>query len=477
MGAQEAQLGRSCCLTMFGKKSGVILVQSRLRACCSFRGRSQTDRPLFMSPSLGYMIKDVILSSEQRAVDDLVKKGFNVLVTGAAGTGKSTLLNTLRKRHGAALAVVASTGIAAMNVGGTTLHSFAGLGLGADPADVIAARIFENKEGRVYRNIAKTDILAIDEISMISADLLDLVDELFRLVRDEMEPFGGMQVVCFGDFLQLPPVSRGTPSKFAFEAKSWKAGDFKTLMLTKVFRQSDQQFADALLRLRVGDIHHPAVNLLASRSNIELPKDGIRPVIIETHNKNVDEQNLVELELIEGTEFSFKSVDRGSPKAVERLNRDCLAPEQLRLKKGAQVMLLANLDFDGGLANGSLGVVSKISESEITVKFPKAGEVKMERREYATTNNGQVLATRLQFPLRLSYAISSHKAQGLTLDRILVRMGNAFDYGQAYVAVSRVKTLEGLFMQKTTRHAFRAHPRAVEFYRRAEEVRAEQLAA
>ena len=140
-------------------------------------------------------------------------------------------------------------------------------------------------------------------------------------------------------------------------------------------------------------------------------------------------------------------------------------------------MLLANLDMDAGLANGSLGVVVKISETEITVNFPKAGEVKLERREYSITNNGQVLATRLQYPLRLSYAISSHKAQGLTLDRILVRMGNAFDYGQAYVAVSRVKTLEGLFMQKTTRHAFRAHPRAVEFYRKAEEARAAELAA
>ena len=229
--------------------------------------------------------------------------------------------------------------------------------------------------------------------------------------------------------------------------------------------------------MRVGDINHPAVNLLASRSNIPLPEDGIRPVIIETHNKSVDEQNIVELDLLEGKELAYKSIDRGSPKSIERLNRDCLAPELLRLKKGAQVMLLANLDMDAGLANGSLGVVVKISETEITVNFPKAGEVKLERREYSITNNGQVLATRLQYPLRLSYAISSHKAQGLTLDRILVRMGNAFDYGQAYVAVSRVKTLEGLFMQKTTRHAFRAHPRAVEFYRKAEEARAAELAA
>jgi ATP-dependent DNA helicase PIF1 len=423
------------------------------------------------------MSKQITLSAEQQAVDQAVKRGDNVLATGAAGTGKSTLLNAMRRRYNDALTVVASTGIAAMNVGGTTLHSFAGLGLGTDSAEVIADRILGAKESRVYRNIVHTDILAIDEISMISAELLDLIDELFRLVRDDMEPFGGMQIVAFGDFLQLPPVSRGSQSKFAFEAKAWNAGRFRTLMLTRVYRQADQQFADALMRLRVGDIHHPAVNLLASRSNIPLPKDGIRPVIIETHNKNVDEQNTAELDLLPGKEFAFKALDRGGLKAMERLNRDCLAPETLRLKIGAQVMLLANVDLESGLANGSLGVVTKLDEKEIAVKFPKAGTVTMERREYSITNNGQVLATRNQYPLRLSYAITSHKAQGLTLDRILVRMGNVFDYGQAYVAVSRVKTLEGLYMQKTTRHAFRAHPRAVEFYRSAEASRVADLAA
>ena len=135
-------------------------------------------------------------------------------------------------------------------------------------------------------------------------------------------------------------------------------------------------------------------------------------------------------------------------------------------------MLLANLDMSAGLANGSLGVVEKLGESEVVVRFPKAGAITLDRREFSVTNNGTVLASRMQYPLRLSYSISSHKCQGLTLDRILVRMSQAFEYGQAYVAVSRVKTLEGLYMQKTTRHAFKAHPRAVEFYRKAEQAAA-----
>lgn len=406
------------------------------------------------------------LSPEQVAVEDDIHDGYHVLATGPAGSGKSTLLNRLSERYGDRMCVTAFTGIAAMNVGGTTFNSFAGLGRGEDSPDSIADEIMR-AEGRAFRNITQCELLAIDEVSMVSGELLDTANQVFKQVRGNNCPFGGVQLALFGDFLQLPPVSRGRkPATFAFESRAWAEAEINAHIFTKVYRQANQPFVDALGRLRVADLHHPSIGMIAKRNNIAMPNDGIRPVIIHTHNEDVGRLNLIELAKLPGNEETFESYDTGRPNALERLDRECLAPKMLRLREGAQVMLLANLDAGAGLMNGSLGEVVEMQETEILVRFGRS-VVSIEQRNFQIQNNGDVLATRLQFPLRLAYAITSHKAQGLSLDRIQCFLNGSFEAGQAYTAVSRVKTLEGLFLRNSTRRAFRAHPKAVAFYEKA----------
>lgn len=411
---------------------------------------------------------EITFSKEQKRFLDDVLAGSNVLATGPAGSGKSTVLSFLRGQLRSRLSVCASTGVAALNVHGTTIHSFAGLGLGGESAETIAESILSKQRSRPYRNITRCAVLAIDEISMVSGELFDKIDYVFRKVRENETPFGGVQLVLFGDFLQLPPISRGPePATFAFESAAWTRAGIVTWIFTRVFRQADQPFADALGRLRVGDIHHPSIALIAARNNLPVPADGIRPVVIHTHNIDVDRLNLAELEKLPGPEYSFAAKETGSPEGKERLDRDCLAPATLRLKTDAQVMLLTNLSPEEGLVNGSLGIVTSIDDEEIHVRFGKGKSVKMAPHAWTIKNNDQVVAERSQFPLRLAYALSCHKTQGMTLDRIECHLGKTFEYGQAYVAVSRVKTLEGLFLRRSTRQSFRAHPKAVAFYEEA----------
>lgn len=377
----------------------------------------------------------VVLSREQASAFKDIVDGHNVLISGPAGTGKSTLLAKARERFGRRMAVTASTGIAALNVGGTTLHTFAGLGLGKAPAHFLAKKIIE-AEGRAFRNIRDCRMLSIDEISMASADLLDKVDQIFRLVRGEDRPFGGVQLLAFGDFCQLPPVAKEEedgsfiPAKaeFAFRARVWAAAHFRTWVLTKTFRQQDQAFADALGCLRVGDIYNPKVDVIAARVGVRPPNDGIRPTIIHTHNKEVDAINVDELAKLPGPEKTYSAIDSGYPEAQTRLDRDCLAPKVLRLKVGAQVMLLANINLDEGLANGRMGVVTSLSKG-IHVRFDKDAEpVAIDLHEWEVLNNEAVLAKRSQYPLRLAWAITSHKCVSadtrIATDRGLLRIGD-----------------------------------------------------
>lgn len=402
-------------------------------------------------------------SPEQEEILTLIQKGRNVLVTGSAGTGKSTLLKHLDERMEGKLPVCASTGIAAVQVGGLTLHSWAGLGLADQSAEDTAA----NMGGAARKRIKAAKILAIDEISMIDAKLFDMLDTVFQTIRNKRLPFGGVQLVLFGDFLQLPPVSKSGWSGFAFESRAWGSARIETRVLRKVWRQADQVFVDILNELRIGDPDGVAEALLRTRLNPDDPAPEIRAVEIHTHNKAVDEENERQLRALVGPIITHKAGSSGDPYKQKALRKNCLAPEELRLRKGAQVMLLWNVAPLEGLANGSIGVIESFAKGTNfpTVKFSNGERREIGLKRWQTKVGDDVLAEYVQVPLRLAYAVTVHKSQGMTLDKIRVHLRRSFEHGQAYVALSRARTLEGLFIESIGE--IKAHPSAVEFYRNA----------
>lgn len=409
-------------------------------------------------------MNEIALSDEQEAVMNDITEGRNVLVTGSAGTGKSTILRELNRRFNGTLPVTGSTGIAAVNVGGSTIHSWAGLGLGEDSAENLAERHFTGR-GKAYKRITGSRILAIDEISMIHGDLFETMEELFRLLREDSRPFGGVQMVLFGDFLQLPPVSRGRDLRFAFQTQAWSNAKFRVHCLRRVFRQQDAEFSNVLNEIRVGNLTAAARRMLSSRLGAADPHPEVEPVVVYTHNADVDATNERRLEQIPGREEQYKARDDGDDSALKTLQKNCLAPALLRLKVGAQVMLLQNIDPGAGLANGSIGTVEFFDADNMPfVRFNNGQGITVGRHHWEIRMGDQILASRTQLPLRLAWSITAHKSQGMTLDKVAVHLDRAFDYGQSYVALSRARTLGGLFIRSSKLGCIKAHPEAVKFY-------------
>jgi hypothetical protein len=267
---------------------------------------------------------------------------------------------------------------------------------------------------------------------------------------------------------QLPPVSKDTPQQFAFQSQAWTTADIRVALLTKVFRQSDRAFSEALNRIRVGELCDDTIALLRSRVKAPDPDPTVEPVTVYTHNEDVERLNHRRLAQIDAEERSWEATDWGEAGALRTIQKNCLAPAQLKLKPGAQVMLLWNIDTESGLANGSIGVVESFSQHTQLpiVKFLNGERSEIEKRSWEIKTGGAILASRTQIPLRLAYAITAHKSQGMTLDKIRVHLDRAFEYGQSYVALSRARTLEGLFIESTKAGCIKAHPAAVEFYER-----------
>ncbi|MEO5950249.1 MAG: PIF1 family ATP-dependent DNA helicase [Candidatus Saccharimonadales bacterium] len=386
---------------------------------------------------------------------EIMLAGESVLLTGPAGAGKTFVLNQfirIAKNEGKHISVTATTGLAATHLGGTTIHSWAGIGV----LDELPSRFADNIAKGRREIIEKTDVLIIDEISMLHDYRLDMVDEACRLVRKKPDvPFGGIQLIMSGDFFQLPPINRGDTRAggFVVHSKVWEELDPTVCYLQEQHRQDDEQLLDILNALRAGDIRrHHAEQLLARVDEVP-PADMI---LTELHTVNVDVDRLNERKLDElsGDELFYTQTTTGNDNYVENLQRSVLAPATLRLKKGALVMSVKN-SLDRKYANGSLGTVSGFEPSTEypIVEFYNGRTVTMQPDTWELRDGDKKRASISQIPLRLAWAITVHKSQGMTLDAARIDLRKAFVEGMGYVALSRVKNLRNLYLHGINRIA------------------------
>jgi len=427
------------------------------------------------------------LNQKQLEVFNLFKRGKNLCITGPAGVGKSYLINVFKKwasNNGKVIAVTAMTGNAAYLINGKTLHSWSGIGLGDKSEEELVSKIKKNFVSK--KKWVGTNILIIDEVSMLTGLLFNKLNYIaMELRRNQYSPFGGMQVVLLGDFYQLPPVQS---EDFVFESGAFKEYIEYIIDLKEIIRQSDTNFQEILNNIRVNKLTEDNIKVLKSRTYEELEKEnnnfkedmddlGIKPTKIYTLKKDVETINnkkLLELkneikvylpktsvEANDDSNFKQKEIDM----IVENMDKSGRYEVMLKLCIGAQVMFTVNKS-DMGLVNGSRGVVTSFQDNYPVVKFNNSVSevIKSHSFEYEDIKKGFIYRT--QIPLKLAWCITVHKSQGMSIDIAEVDIGNnVFEYGQTYVALSRVKSLEGLYIMKFNPKKIKCHPKVDNFYK------------
>lgn len=370
------------------------------------------------------------------------------------------------------IAITSTTGTSALLIGGTTIHSYLGIGIGKGTLDAMVMNIMGKK---YYRNRwNKLDTLIIDEISMLSPTLFDKLDKIGRVIRRTPDkPWGGIQLVLTGDMLQLPVVN--CPD-FCFDAESWDESVPTQIYLTKIVRQDGEKFIKCLNDIRIGSITPETKQLLESCVNKKFTKNGIKPTQLFPTNRQVKKVNDMELDRLaeKYPNLSFRQYDmdiqfypdvKNKAFIREKFLKNCQLLESLQLCIGAQVMLLINLDLDEGLANGSRGVIVDFVGDMPKVKFMNGTVRIIEQHAWDHEVQDKPLLKAVQIPIKPAWGISIHKTQGMTLDCVKIDMGNIFEYGQAYVGLSRVKSFEGLCITSLDWDRIKAHPRALEYYK------------
>ena len=440
------------------------------------------------------------LNPGQTAAYNDILQGKSIFLTGPGGTGKSFLIkeafNAL-PQTGREPSLTAMTGCAALllHSKAKTLHSWSGIGLGTDAVPILIGKI--KKSRRAVLRWLKTDTLVIDEVSMMTPELFEKLEEIARTIRRDQRPFGGLQIIMVGDFYQLPPVYKGDQPQdkdFVFESPLWSKLGLITHDLTEIVRQKDEAFQTILNQARCGQLTKESLKILKRRMNLDYKSMEIQPSMLFTRRAEVDTINMNHLRKLTGDRKTYlattifnpltqtQGLTKDSPEviqAVQSLDKVAAYSPELTLAVGAQVMLLTNMNPGAGLVNGSRGVVigferppSKeedkafVLQKSVDMVFPvvrfKSGIQIIQHHDWDTDMPG---IKRQQLPLKLAYAITIHKAQGATLDCALIDVGGrTFEFGQAYTALSRLKDMESLFIHDISLDAFRAHPKVVEFY-------------
>ncbi|KAI8551208.1 hypothetical protein RHMOL_Rhmol06G0167500 [Rhododendron molle] len=425
-------------------------------------------------------------TGEQSQVLDAISSGKSVFITGSSGTGKTLLLQHIIKRlkklhHPSRVFATASTGLAACAIKGWTLHSFAGIGLGEDDRQTLLLKVISNRWA--YKRWTKARALVIDEVSMVDAEIFDALEFIAREVRgggecdSENKVWGGIQLVVCGDFFQLPPiVKRENRKEFAFEADCWGSSFDMQVELTRVFRQSEANLVKLLQNVRRGEVDHEDLDLLKKCCTEAEPDSSA--VQLYPRNQDVNRVNKKKMEDLKKPTYIYHAHDSGEDPWLGQLNQG-IAPDELPLCEGARVMLCKNLRRT--LVNGATGTVTKFRYDDVAVsdlwkteerprvpmvRFDSGLEVLIGPEAWEIVEGGKVVATRKQLPLILAWALSIHKCQGMTLDRLHTNLSRAFGFGMVYVALSRIRMLAGLHLAGFKPSKIKAHPKVLEFYQR-----------
>ncbi len=402
----------------------------------------------------------------------ILKTGANVFLTGEPGSGKTHTINEyvayLRAR-GIEPAITASTGIAATHIGGMTIHSWSGIGIKTKLDKYDLNKIASNK--RIVKRILRSKILIIDEVSMLPPETLAMVDAVCREIKQSSKPFGGIQIVLVGDFFQLPPIIKTeaengtqttlieeTPACFAYDSPAWKRTNPTVCYITEQYRQDDSNFLALLSAIRRNAFDSDHLSRIKTRKiEPHNAPDGAPKLF--SHNADVDRVNDKVLAKLSGKPQTFNMSSQGPDVLVSTLKRGCLSPETLYLKVGAAVMFTKN-NQKGSFVNGTLGVVEEFDKYSgyPTVKTRGGKRIKVEPMDWSMEEDGKIRARISQLPLRLAWAITVHKSQGMSLDEAVMDLSNVFEFGQGYVALSRVRRLSGLHLLGWNERTFQVHP-------------------
>jgi ATP-dependent DNA helicase PIF1 len=419
----------------------------------------------------------------------IMKTGVNIYLTGSAGSGKTYLLNkyiSYLQSHDIPVAVTASTGIAATHMNGMTIHSWSGIGI----KNFLGEKELEQLEDKKYlwKRFEKARVLIIDEVSMLHGSQLEMVEKVCRRFKRNDKPFGGLQVILSGDFFQLPPISKiirpasaessgevienparphegsgaGGESGMVFASKSWQILNPAICYIEEQHRQEDDELLEILNTIRNNEIEEKHYELLRSRIGAKL-KSNIKATKLYTHNINVDDINNIELSLISNEERISVMTSTGPEQLVEILKKSCLAHEKLKLKVGAEIMCIKN-NFEMGYVNGSRGKVIGFEKEggNPIIELYNGRKISLKPEMWAIEEDGKVKASVSQIPLRLAWAITIHKSQGMSLDNAEIDLTRSFSYGMGYVALSRVRTLEGISLVGFNAEALQVDPKVLE---------------
>lgn len=395
-------------------------------------------------------IEDSFSDSQKQAYDVLMHGIDNVFITGDAGTGKSYLINAYCREKNKTVYRLASTGMAAMIVNGRTFHSFFGLGICEGDEDVIVKKAV--KARRVKYLVKKAEVIVVDEISMLTPKVLACANRICQIIKKSDEIWGGIRIIVVGDFAQLPPVTKSGEKEWVFRSQIWEDTAFRLITLDEMIRTHDEEYVEILSYVRRGEVNAKVRDFLNARIVAE---EDIKPDVprIYTHKGQVDAYNARRLDEIHGPLFSFETQYWGETDVLAtQIAKTAPVVPVLQVKVGALVIIRVNhpeLDY----VNGTVGTITRITQDIITVDIGHM-YVDLKQHEYGRMNeHDELIAFAKNFPINLAYAITIHKAQGATLDRACIDLSRAWESGQAYVALSRLKTSEGLYLTAWHPHA------------------------